>query len=91
MRAKVYIVTDEMRNEWQDDVVLRGFGFRLLRQVLFDAQTIPTHENVLEKRWEERKDIIELRHKAAVELHLKRAEEERQAALNAGLEPNPTE
>ena len=55
--------------------------------VLFDEQTIPTHENVLEKRWEERKDIIELRHKAAVDLHLKRAEEERQAALNSGLEP----
>ena len=39
------------------------------------------------ERWEERKDIIELRHKAAVDLHLKRAEEERQAALNSGLEP----
>jgi hypothetical protein len=68
-------------------VVLQKFAFRLLRQVLFDEQTIPTHENVLEKRWEERKDIIELRHKAAVDLHLKRAEEERQAALNSGLEP----
>ena len=82
--SKVYVISDEMRAEWQDDVVLQRFGFRLLRQVLFDEQTIPTHENILEKRWEERKDIIELRHNAAVELHLKRAEEERKAALETG-------
>ena len=85
--AKAYMISDDERTAFQDDVVLQKFAFRLLRQVLFDEQTIPTHENVLEKRWEERKDIIELRHKAAVDLHLKRAEEERQAALNSGLEP----
>lgn len=79
--AKVYILSDEDRAEMQDDVALQKFAFRLLRQVLFNEQTIPTHENILEKRWEERKDIIELRHKAAVALHLKRAEEERKAAL----------
>ncbi len=82
--AKVYMIGDDERAALQDDVILQKFAFRLLRQVLFDEQTIPTHANVLEKRWEERKDIIELRHKAAVELHLKRTEEERQAALDSG-------
>ncbi|MBO0612080.1 MAG: hypothetical protein RL122_2689 [Pseudomonadota bacterium] len=81
--AKVYIVSDADRAAFQDDVILQKFAFRLLRQVLFDEQTIPTHENVLEKRWEERKDIIELRHNAAVELHLKKAEEDRRVALDS--------
>lgn len=84
--AKVYILGDDTREALQDDVAMQRFAFRLLRQVLFDEQTIPTHANVLETRWEERKDIIELRHKAAVELHLQKAEEERQAALESGAE-----
>ncbi|HRJ51359.1 MAG TPA: YkgJ family cysteine cluster protein [Candidatus Thiothrix moscowensis] len=84
--AKVYILSDETREELKDDIALQKFAFRLLRQVLFDEQTIPTHANILEQRWEERKDIIELRHKAAVELHLQRAEAERKAALESEAE-----
>lgn len=82
--AKVYLLSDATREELKDDVALQKFAFRLLRQVLFNEQTIPTHENILEKRWEERKDIIELRYKAAVALHQQRAEEERRAALESG-------
>lgn len=84
--AKVYILSDDTREALKDDVAMQKFAFRLLRQVLFDEQTIPTHDNILETRWNERKDIIELRHKAAVELHLKKAEEERRAALEAEAE-----
>lgn len=81
--ARVYLLSDETREELKDDVALLRFGFRLLRQVLFDEQTIPTHENILEKRWNERKDIIELRRQAAIEEARLRAEEERKAALES--------
>lgn len=88
--ANVYILGAETRDELQDDTALQKFAFRLLRQVLFDEQTIPTHANILEKRWEERKDIIELRHQAAVEQARLKAEEERRAALESGTGASST-
>lgn len=80
--SRVYILSDETRVELEDEIALQRFAFRLLRQVLFDEQTIPTHENILEKRWNERKDIIELRHQAAVAEARQKAEVERKAALD---------
>ncbi len=44
-----------------DDVDCMYFGFRLLRQVLFNEKTIPEVDGILEKRVEERKDVIEMR------------------------------
>lgn len=82
--AKVYIISDETRACFKDDVALQKFAFRFLRQVLFAEETIPTHANILEKRWEQRKDIIELRYKAELELARLKAEQDRQAALDTG-------
>ena len=81
--AKVYILSDDTRETLKDDIALQKFAFRLLRQVLFAEETIPTHANILEKRWEERKDIIELRYKAELESARLKAEQERQAALES--------
>ncbi len=47
----------------KDDVDCMYFGFRLLRQVLFNEKTIPEVDGILEKRVEERKDVIEMRRK----------------------------
>lgn len=85
--ARVYLLGEDTREELKDDLALLRFGFRLLRQVLFDEQTIPTHANILEKRWEERKDIIELRRQAAIEEARHRAEEDRKAALEVDAAP----
>ncbi|EIJ35131.1 YkgJ family cysteine cluster protein [Thiothrix nivea] len=81
--GRVYLLSEETREELKDDLALLKFGFRLLRQVLFDEQTIPTHESILEKRWEERKDIIELRRQAAIEEARLKSEADRKAALEA--------
>ena len=43
------------------------FGFRLLRQVLFNEKTIPEVDGALEKRSEERKEVIEMRRKLEAE------------------------
>ena len=50
-----------------DDVALMHFGFQLLRQVLFNEMTLPLHDGTLEKRVEERREIIELRRKLEAE------------------------
>lgn len=51
----------------KDDIALMYFGFRLLRQVLFSEKTIGEVNGALEKRVEERKEVIELRRKLEIE------------------------
>ena len=51
-----------------DDVALMHFGFQLLRQVLFNEVTLPLFDGTLEKRVEERKEVIELRRKLEAEM-----------------------
>ncbi len=52
----------------KDDFELTRFGFRLLNQVLFGEQTVPLVANAYEKRYEERKEIIEAKFQLAEEL-----------------------
>lgn len=51
----------------KDDIALMYFGFRLLRQVLYSEKTIGEVDGALEKRVEERKEVIELRRKLEIE------------------------
>lgn len=51
-----------------DDVELMQFGFRLMLQVLYDEPSIPMVEGAYEKRYEQRKDVIEAKLKLAEEL-----------------------
>ena len=44
------------------------FGFRLCAQVLFGEQTVPLVKEAYEKRYEERKEIIDAKFKLAEEL-----------------------
>ena len=53
----------------EDDVELMLFGFRFLKQVLFGEESIPQKEGAYEQRLENRKEIIDLRKNAEIELH----------------------
>ncbi|MEW7974746.1 MAG: YkgJ family cysteine cluster protein [Candidatus Thiodiazotropha endolucinida] len=68
-----------MENE---DLALMQFGTRLLKQVLFGEVTIPVKDNATEKRIEERKEILEMRRKAEVELHKQKQEQQMKDALS---------
>lgn len=50
-----------------DDVDCMYFGFRLLRQVLFNEKTLGEADGALDKRVEERAEVIEMRRKMEVE------------------------
>ena len=63
-----YILEDGLYEQLQnDDVALMYFGFRLLRQVLYNEKTITEAEGALEKRAEERREVIEMRRKMEIE------------------------
>ena len=65
----VYDLEDDFYNSLlQDDYELVKFGFRLLAQVLFGEQTVPLIKDAYEKRYEERKEVIEAKFKLAEEL-----------------------
>lgn len=65
----IYLLDDAYYNTLQaDDFELAKFGFRLCDQVLFGNETIPLVKNAYEKRYEERKEIIEAKYKLAEEL-----------------------
>jgi hypothetical protein len=49
---------------------------------LFGEQTIPEKAGVAERRMEERKEILELRRKAEIELHQQKKEQEMKDALS---------
>ena len=62
---KNYQIDDETYQSIEnDEIALMYFGFRLLRQVLYNEQTLKMADNVVEKRVEERKEILEMRLKA---------------------------
>lgn len=65
----VYDLEDDFYNTLlEDDYALVKFGFRLLAQVLFGDKTVPLIKDAYDKRYEERKDIIEAKFKLAEEL-----------------------
>lgn len=51
----------------KDDIALMYFGFRLLRQVLYNEKTLAEIDGALEKRIEERKEAIDMRRKIEIE------------------------
>lgn len=73
-RFRRFVLSDAFRNTYildaetyekiaSSDVDCMYFGFRLLRQVLFNEMTIPMVDGIVEKRVEERKEVIEMRRK----------------------------
>lgn len=65
----VYNVSDEEYNTiLNDDVECLKFAYRLLKQVLFGEESIALQEGAFDKRMEERKEILELRRQAEIEL-----------------------
>ncbi len=65
---KNYIIPESQKQTlMENDEALLKFGFQLLRQVLFGEKTIEMVENAVEKRIEERKEVIELRKKLELE------------------------
>jgi Fe-S-cluster containining protein len=67
-RAVYDISDEEYERIMNDDVERLKFGYRLLMQVLFGEDKIPLKENAFEKRMEERKEILEARRQAEIEL-----------------------
>lgn len=65
---KNYIIEDDVYKSIEnDDIALMYFGFRLLRQVLYNEKTLEEVDGILEKRAEERKEVIEMRRKIEFE------------------------
>ncbi|MCG8017571.1 MAG: YkgJ family cysteine cluster protein [Candidatus Thiodiazotropha sp. 'RUGA'] len=65
-----------------EDLALMQFAVRLLNQVLFGEVTIPLKTNALERRLEQRKELLELRKKAEIERHKQRQEQQMKDALS---------
>jgi Fe-S-cluster containining protein len=67
---KTYTLEDATYKSFEDnDVALMKFGFQLMKQVFFGEMTIPTKDGAVEERIEKRKEVIELRRQAEIELH----------------------
>lgn len=65
----VYDISDEEFQLINDDDIERlKFAYRLLKQVLFGEQSIPLKDGAYDKRMEERKEALELRRQAEIEL-----------------------
>lgn len=65
----VYDISDEeFQRINKDDVECLKFAYRLLKQVLFGEESIPLKDGAYEKRMQERKEILELRRQAEIEL-----------------------
>ncbi len=80
--AKVYLLEQAEKDKIvSDDIELMKFGYRFMRHVLFGEESIPMVENAYEKRYEERKDIIEMRHKVEVDEYKRKEEERKKEAL----------
>lgn len=86
-RFRRYVLSDSFRASYdledsfyetmeKEDVALMQFGSRLLKQVLFGDQTIAEKKDAADKRFEERKEILELRQKMEAELHQQKKEQE---------------
>ncbi|MCU7881253.1 MAG: YkgJ family cysteine cluster protein [Candidatus Thiodiazotropha sp. (ex Lucinoma aequizonata)] len=66
----------------KEDLALMQFGTRLLKQVLFGDVTIPVKKHAVEQRVEERKEILELRKKAEIEIYKQKQEQQMKDALS---------
>lgn len=66
----------------KEDLALMQFGTRLLKQVLFGEVTIPLQSQGVDQRIEERKELLELRRQAEIELHRQKKEQEMKDALS---------
>ena len=86
-RLRRFVLTDSFKDSYdlddafyetmeKEDLALMQFGIRLLKQVLFGDVTIPVKAGVVDKRIEERKEILEMRRKAEIELHKQKSEQE---------------
>ena len=56
----VYEVAAEDKAKWDDDLELMNFGFRLVRQVLFNELTIPFRPDAMERRLARKKEREEI-------------------------------
>lgn len=66
----VYAISDEEFTQInQNDIKRLKFGYRLLRQVLFGEQSIALVEGAVDKRLEERKEILAGRREAEIAAH----------------------
>jgi len=66
----VYDLTDDEFQEIIDNDVARlKFGYKLLAQVLYGEETIPLKDGAFEKRMEERKEVLDARRQAEIEVH----------------------
>jgi hypothetical protein len=52
----VYDVAEEDKAKWDDDLELMNFGFRLVRQVLFNEMSIPMRPDAMERRQARKKE-----------------------------------
>ena len=66
----------------KEDLALMQFGTRLLKQVLFGEVTIPVKQGVVDKRIEERREVLEMRRQAEIELHKQKKEQEMKDAIS---------
>ncbi len=80
--SKVYLLKEEeLEKITSNDVELMIFGYIFMRHVLFGEESIPMVENAYEKRYEERKEIIEMRRKVEIAEYEKKQEELKREAL----------
>ncbi len=68
-KATYNIHTDTWAQIEQDDTALMKFGFTLMKQVLFGEVSIPLHKQATEDRIKKRKDILEARRQAEINIH----------------------
>ena len=81
--TKTYVLEEKALSLLKSsDADLMQFGFKLMKQVFFDEQTIAMVDQAIEKRWDERKEIIEARHKAEVDRHLAKQEQAKRDAVD---------
>jgi Fe-S-cluster containining protein len=79
---KVYLMKpEEIAEVTSDDIKLMEFGYIFMRHVLFGEESLPMDEDAYEKRYEERKEIIEMRRKVEVDEHNRKQEELKREAL----------
>jgi hypothetical protein len=92
-RLRRFVMSDSFKSSYdleesfyetveKEDLALMQFGARLLKQVLFGDVIIPVKEGAVEKRVDERKEILELRRQAEIELHKQKKEQEMKDALS---------
>jgi Fe-S-cluster containining protein len=92
-RLRRFVVSDSFKASYdldesfyetvdKEDLALMQFGTRLLKQVLFGDVTIPLKDGAVGKRVEERKEILEMRRQAEIELHKQKKEQEMKDALS---------